>query len=213
VTPTGKPPSGAADAVAEPDPLNGAPILEEFLQLDPEKVPPAVGNLLAVFREPVDSYEQLGDEAISAQAVRAIVTEIVTRQRTEREVFVAALGAYKDLTERLAVEVADARSELSAQAELAQLERAQLLQEFLDRLDLLTAKISTSAGRYEAELADKNVLLEDRERRVEIYAGQAINAQNMLADIQRSTSWRVTAPVRLLSRMLARRATSGQPEN
>jgi hypothetical protein len=155
----------------------------------------------------------LGDEAISAQAVRAIVTEIVTRQRTEREVFVAALGAYKDLTERLAVEVADARSELSAQAELAQLERAQLLQEFLDRLDLLTAKISTSAGRYEAELADKNVLLEDRERRVEIYAGQAINAQNMLADIQRSTSWRVTAPVRLLSRMLARRATSGQPEN
>jgi hypothetical protein len=213
VTPTRKPPSGAADAVAEPDPLDGAPILEEFLLLDPENVPPAVGNLLAVFREPIDSYEQLGDEAISAQAVRAIVTEIVTRQRTEREVFVAALGAYKDLTERLAVEVADARSELSAQAEMAQLERAQLLQEFLDRLDLLTAKISTSAGRYEAELADKNVLLEDRERRVEIYAGQAINAQNMLADIQRSTSWRVTAPVRLLSRMLARRATSGQPEN
>ena len=158
----------------------GAPILEEFLQLDPENVPPAVGNLLAVFREPVDSYEQLGDEAISPQAVRAIVTEIVTRQRTEREVFVSALGAYKDLTDRLAVEVADARSELSAQAELAQLERAQLLKEFLDRLDVLTAKISTSAARYEAELAEKDVLLEDRERRAEIYAGHAINAQSML---------------------------------
>ena len=77
MTPTRKPPSGAADAVAEPDPLSGGPILEEFLQLDPESVPPAVGNLLAVFREPVDSYEQLGDEAISPQAVRAIVTEIV----------------------------------------------------------------------------------------------------------------------------------------
>ena len=213
MTPTRKPPTGAADAVAEPDPLNGAPILEEFLQLDPESVPPAVGNLLTVFREPIDSYEQLGDEAISPQAVRAIVTEIVTRQRTEREVFVAALGAYRDLTERLSVEVADARSELAAQAESAQLERAQLLKEFLDRLDVLTAKISTSAARYEAELADKDVLLEDRERRVEIYAGQAINAQNMLADIHRSTSWRVTAPVRLLSRMLARRATSVQPEN
>ena len=147
MTPTRKPPAAAADAVAEPDPLIGAPILEEFLQLDPENVPPAVGNLLAVFREPVDSYEQLGDEAISPQAVRAIVTEIVTRQRTEREVFVSALGAYKDLTDRLAMEATDARSELSAQAELAQLERAQLLKEFLDRLDVLTAKISTSAAR------------------------------------------------------------------
>jgi hypothetical protein len=213
VTPTRKPPSGAADAVAEPDPLNGTPILEEFLQLDPEKVPPAVGSLLAVFREPVDSYEQLGDEAISAQAVRAIVTEIVTRQRTEREVFVTALGAYKDLTERLTMEVSDARSELAAQAELAQLERAQLLKEFLDRLDVLTAKISTSAARYEAELAEKDVLLEDRERQAEIYAGHAINAQSVLADMQHSTSWRLTAPVRLLSRMLARRATPVQPEN
>ena len=37
VTPTRKPPSGAADAVAEPDPLIGAPILEEFLQLDPRE--------------------------------------------------------------------------------------------------------------------------------------------------------------------------------
>jgi hypothetical protein len=199
--------------VAEPDPLYGAPILEEFLQLDPESVPPAVGSLLAVFREPVDSYEQLGDEAISPQAVRAIVTEIVTRQRTEREVFVSALGAYKDLTERLAVEVADARCELTAQAESAQLERAQLLKEFLDRLDVLTAKISTSAARYEAELAEKDVLLEDQERRTEIYAGHAINAQSMLADMQSSTSWRVTAPVRLLSRMLARRATPVPPEN
>jgi hypothetical protein len=213
VTPTRKPPSGAADAVAEPDPLDGAPILEEFLLLDPENVPPAVGNLLAVFREPIDSYEQLGDEAISAQAVRAIVTEIVTRQRTEREVFVSALGAYKDLTERLAMEVADARSELSTQAELAQLERAQLLKEFLDRLDVLTAKISTSAARYEAELAERDVLIEDRERQAEIYAGNAINAQNMLADMQHSTSWRLTAPVRLLSRMLAKKAAPVQPEN
>ena len=213
MTPTRKPPSGAADAVAEPEPLIGAPILEEFLQLDPENVPPAVGNLLAVFREPVDSYEPLGDEAISPQAVRAIVTEIVTRQRTEREVFVSALGAYKDLTERLAMEVADARSELSAQAEPAQLERAQLLKEFLERLDVLTAKISTSAARYEAELAEKDVLIEDRERQAEIYAGHAMNAQSMLADMQRSTSWRLTAPVRLLSRMLARRATPVQPEN
>ena len=55
--------------------------------------------------------------------------------------------------------------------------------------------------------------IEDRERQAEIYAGHAINAQSMLADMQHSTSWRLTAPVRLLSRMLARRATPVQPEN
>ena len=84
------------------------------------------------------------------------------------------------------------------------------MREFLDRVDQLSSKISTSAARYSGELAEKDALLEALERRAEEYAGHAANAQSIIDDMHRSTSWRVTAPVRLLSRMLARRA---QPEN
>jgi hypothetical protein len=205
VTTTPQTPSGSTDDVTEPNPLTDSPVLQELLQLDPAKVPPGIGSLLAVFSQPAESYEQLGEEAISPQVVRAIVTELVTRRQTEREVFLSALSAYKDLTERLAVEVADARSELSAQAEAAQLERAQLLKEFLDRLDVLTAKISTSAARYARELEDKDRLFDDQEQRVLAYAGVAANTQSAIDDIYRSSSWRLTAPLRLLSRLAARR--------
>ncbi len=213
MTPPHKPPSGAADAVAKSDPLADAPILEEFFRLNPENVPPAVGNLLAVFSEPVEDYRELGDEAISPEAVRGILTELVERQHTERRVFLSALGAYKDLTDRLAVEVADSRSDLAEQTEAARLERAQLVQDFLDRLDVLTAKISTSAARYEAKLSEKDLLIDDAELRVEIYAGHAADARSVIADMEHSTSWRMTAPVRLLSRLLAQKATPVQPDN
>ncbi|HEX4433717.1 MAG TPA: hypothetical protein VH012_02740 [Acidimicrobiales bacterium] len=201
------------DAAAASDAVPDAPILEEFLRLDPESVPPAVGNLLAVIRQPADSLDALGDDMLSPQTVRAIVTGLVTRQQAEREVFLSALGAYKDLADRLALEAADARDQLSLQTEAARLEQAQMLRDFLERLDVLTAKISTSAARYEAELAEKDVLIEDRERQAEAYAGHAANAQSTIDDIRRSTSWRLTAPVRLLSRMLAQRATPVEPEN
>jgi len=210
VTTRGKTPS---DAAAGMGPQSDVPTLDEFLQLDPASVPPAVGSLLAVFREPVGSYELLGEEAIPPHAVRAIVAELVERQHTERDVFLSALRAYKELSERLGLEVAEARGELAILTEEARIERAQLLQEFLDRLDVLTAKISTSAARYESELAAKDVLIEDHERRAEVYAGHAANAQSIIEDMHRSTSWRVTAPVRLLSRLLARRATPAQPES
>jgi hypothetical protein len=201
------------DVAAGSDAIPETPILEEFLRLDPESVPQAVGNLLAVMREHADSLDAVGDELLSPQTVRAIVTGLVTRQQAEREVFLSALGAYKDLADRLALEVDDARDQLSAQTEAARLEQARLLQEFLGRLDVLTAKISTSAARYEAELAQRNVLIEDGERRVEAYAGLAVNAESTINDMRRSTSWRLTAPVRLLSRMLAKRATPVEPEN
>jgi hypothetical protein len=201
------------DAAAGSDAVPDAPILEEFLRLDPESVPPAVGNLLAVIREPSDSLDALGDEMLSPQTVRAIVAGLVTRQQAEREVFLSALGAYKDLADRLAVDVADTRDRLTAQTEAARLEQANLVREFLERLDVLTAKISTSAARYEAELAHKDVLIDDGERRVEAYAGLAVSAQSTIDDIHRSTSWRLTGPVRLLSRMLAQRATPVEPEN
>ena len=202
-----------SEATASLGSQSDAPDLEEFLQLDPASVPPAVGSLLAVFREPVGTYELLGEEAIPPHAVRAIVTEMVERQQTEREVFLSALRAYKELSERLGLEVAQTRSELATLAEEARIERTRLLQEFLDRLDVLTAKISTSAARYESELTAKDLLIEDNERRAEAYAGQAAIAQSIIEDMHRSTSWRVTAPVRLLSRLLARRATPAQPES
>ena len=86
--------------------------------------------------------------------------------------------------------------------------------EFLDRIDHLSSKISTSAARYEAQLAEKDVLLQDGERRVEAYAGTGgRRAEQPSTDIRHSTSWRVTAPVRLLSRMLAKRAAPARPEN
>jgi len=210
VTASRKTPSEATASLGS---QSDAPDLEEFLQLDPASVPPAVGSLLAVFREPVGTYELLGEEAIPPHAVRAIVTEMVERQQTEREVFLSALRAYKELSERLGLEVAQTRSELATLAEEARIERTRLLQEFLDRLDVLTAKISTSAARYESELTAKDLLIEDNERRAEAYAGQAANAQSIIEDMHRSTSWRVTAPVRLLSRLLARRATPAQPES
>jgi len=210
VTASRKTPSEATASLGS---QSDAPDLEEFLQLDPASVPPAVGSLLSVFREPVGSYELLGEEAIPPHAVRAIVTEMVERQQTEREVFLSALRAYKELSERLGLEVAQTRSELATLAEEARIERTRLLQEFLDRLDVLTAKISTSAARYESELTAKDLLIEDNERRAEAYAGQAANAQSIIEDMHRSTSWRVTAPVRLLSRLLARRATPAQPES
>ena len=89
---------------------SGAPILEEFLQLDPENVPPAVGDLLAVFREPVDSYEQ-GDEPISRSGRHGHLTEIMTRQQQPSgRSSCPRSGAYKDLTERLTLEVAERAS-------------------------------------------------------------------------------------------------------
>jgi hypothetical protein len=211
VTPSHKPPSG--EAVAQSNPLADAAGLEELFSLNPENVPPAVGNLLAVFREPVELFEQLGDEANSPQAIRAVVTGLVERQHAEREVFLSALSAYKDLTDRLAGELVEARSDLATQAEAAALEQARLLQEFLDRLDVLTAKISTSAARYESELAEKDLLIRDRERRVEVYAGQAADARSVIEDIEHSTSWRLTAPIRLISRILAQKAAPVRPDN
>ena len=148
-----------------------------------------------------------------SQAVRALIGQVIEQQHAEREAFLSALRVYEEQTTRLTAEVAEARNELSSQIEAARQEREYLVAEFLDRLDQLSSKVSTSASRYESELAQKNVLIEDRERRVEIYAGQAADAQSKLDDIQRSTSWRVTAPVRLLSRMLAKQATPARPEN
>ena len=81
-------------------------------------------------------------------------------------------------------------------------------------LDAQGYEVCTGIGPDLMEAA-VHALIEAQERRLEVYAGHAANAQSIIEDMHKSTSWRVTAPVRLLSRMLARRApsTRAQPEN
>ena len=114
--------------------------------------------------------EQLDDDTVSPPTLRAIVTGLIERQQVERESFLAALGAYRDLTERLSADLADARETLALETDRARVERQQLVKEFLDRVDVLSAKISTSAARFTAELAEKEVLREQAEQRGLAYA-------------------------------------------
>jgi hypothetical protein len=171
----------------------------------PQDDPSALGDLLAMSGEPVEVYDYLGNEPIPPHAVGMIVAGLIERQRMEREAFHSALTAYKDLNAQLAVDVAHAQRELATQAESARVEREQLVAEFLDRLDVLAAKISTSAARYSAQLEEKDQILEEHVQRILAYAGQAATAQSVIDDIHRSRSWRVTAPIRLMSRMIGRR--------
>ena len=128
------------------------------------------------------------------------------RQHAERAAFLAALRMYQQLTAHLTDDLTAAQSELAAQREGGRLERETLIREFLDRLDVLSAKISTSAWKYSAELAEKDRRIEVVEKEVLAYAGLAANAQSVIDDIRQSSSWRLTAPVRLLSRMMGRPA-------
>ena len=177
--------------------------LERILEFEPS----AVRTLVAVLTEPVATMEQIDDETVSPLALRAFVTDLVERQRAEREAFFAALAAYKELTERLGLDVTDARRELAVETERARLERQQLVKDFLDRVDVLSAKISTSAARFTGELAEKDVLLQQERDRVLAYAQIAATAQSVIDDMQASNSWRLTRPVRLLSRILRQRSS------
>ncbi len=189
------------EAVVAQVPVDGAVPTVELLR----NVPSAVGGLMDIFSESVEAFEQPGGESVSPVALRAMVARLIERQGADRQALLSALRAYKDLTTRLTIDVSDARSELASQAELARLEREHLVKEFLDRLDVLSAKISTSAARSAAELEEKDRLLQEQEQRVLAYAGQAATAQSVIDDIRQSSSWRVTAPLRLMSRFVGRR--------
>ena len=184
-------------------PVDGATPSVELLH----HVPSTVAAPVDIFSEPVEAIEGLDDESASPLVLRAIVTRLIERQHSDREVFQSALKAYQDLTERLAMEVAETRGQLASQTQAARLEREHLVKEFLDRFDVLSAKISTSASRFAAELETKDRNLEDQERRLLAYAGQAATAQSVIEDIYGSSSWRFTAPLRLMSRMMNRRTS------
>jgi hypothetical protein len=191
-----------AEAVVAQRPADeGAPIVEML-----RKAPYAVGAFLALFGEQVDLQHLLQHEPEPSQAVRVLIGRVIDQQRAERAAFLSALRVQREEAARLSREVVAARSELAGQMEAARREREHLVAEFLDRVDELSAKVSTTASRYAAALADKDALLEAEGRKVEAYAGKAADAQSVLDDMERSTSWRITAPVRLLSRLLAARA-------
>jgi hypothetical protein len=198
----------AAEPVPEP-----ADHAVSIVDLLPDRTD-ALGNLAQLLGEHAELEQLLASEPVSPLA-RAIIGRLIEQQTAEREAFLSALRVYKEETARLALDVSQARAEVFQQVELARAERAQLIGEFLDRVDQLSAKISTSAARYSAQLDEKDILLRDAERRAEIYAGNAANAQSVVADMRRSSSWRLTAPIRLLSRMLARGAAtkSTQPDD
>jgi hypothetical protein len=153
---------------------------------------------------------EFGRESELPDAIVAFIGRMMEQQQAERETFLAALRVYKEETARLTLEVSQARGELSAQVQASREEREHLIAEFLDRVDQLSASLATSSARYAAKLNEKDMLLEDKERKVEAYAGIAANAQSTVDDMRRSSSWRLTIPLRVASRLMARRARSGR---
>lgn len=202
--------SGDRDREATPPPADYAVSVVDLLPDRPE----SAGNLAQLLGQHAELEQLLASEPVSPMA-RAIVGRLLEQQAAEREAFMSALRVYKEETARLGLDVSQARTELSQQVELARAEREHLIGEFLDRVDQLSAKISTSASRYTSKLEEKEILLRDAQHKIEVYAGHAATAQSIIADMRRSSSWRLTAPIRLLSKMLSRPspATATQPDN
>ncbi len=165
----------------------------------------------AVVVEALDGGAAGSPVASVASVETGVASALNERRQAERAAFLAALRMYEQLTTHLTEDLTAARSDLAAQREGARLEREASTKAFDDRLDVLSAKISTSAAKYSAELAEKDRTIEDVEKKMLAYAGLAADAQSVIDDIHRSSSWRVTAPVRLLSRLMGR-AAAGRPE-
>jgi vacuolar-type H+-ATPase subunit H len=203
-------PEGPDREVPAPLPADQAVSVVDLLPDRPE----SAGSLSQLLGEHAELEQLLASEPVSPMA-RAIIGRLLEQQVAEREAFMSALRVYKEETARLVVDVSQARAELSQQIEIARAEREHLIAEFLDRVDQLSAKISTSAARYSGQLEEKEILLRDAEKRAEVYAGHAANAQSIIADMRRSSSWRLTGPIRLFSKMLSRRApaTVTQPDH
>ncbi len=189
--------------VAQRADKEGTPIVDLL-----RKAPFAVGAFLALLGDQLELHDVLTHDLESSETTRALIGRVIDQQHAERSSLLSTSQIYKDEAARLSIELVRARDEVTQQMEAARREREHLVEQFLDRMDELSAKLSTTASRYSAELADLNALLEAEGRKVEDYAALAANAESLIVDMQRSTSWRITAPVRLVSRMLARKAPS-----
>ena len=188
------------EALVAQEPIDGSSRSVALL----ENVPGAVGSMLTLFGDDDDAHRQIRD-MIGRPATEGPVDRLLERHRMERAAFLEALRTYQDLMVQLSDELATERQGLAAQTEAARLERETLVREFLDRVDLLAAKVSTGASKHKAELELKERQLEDAENRVLAYAGLAASAQDVVDDLRRSSSWRLTAPLRLFSGLMRRR--------
>ncbi len=188
----------AAEILVAQVPHNGATPLVDLLR----DAPPAFRALFAIFAERSEFRHILGPGSISPSAVRTLIDSLNESREIERDTFQIAINATRETMAALATESGALRAELVAYKEQVSLERAAMQNEYFGRLDELTAKLSTSAARYTRELTIRELALQAREREAEMLAGEAAEAQRRLTELQHSSSWRVTAPVRLLSRLI-----------
>ncbi len=189
------------EALVAQEPVDGSSGSVDLL----EHAPGVVGSMLTLFGDQ-SAQGQMGETIELSAAAETLVGRLIERHETERAAFLEALRTYQDLTMQLSDELSAARLGLATQIESARLEREALVKEFLDRVDLLAAKVSTGASKHVAELTLKERQLEDAENRVLAYAGLAASAESVVEDLRRSSSWRVTAPLRLFSGLMRRHA-------
>jgi hypothetical protein len=188
-----------AEALVAQVPVEGAaPVVDRL-----RRGPASLGGVIALLDQQLETAAL--DDAVDGETARAVVARLVARQSAERDAYRSALLAYREMHARLSQELAEARGELAQQVEAARREREHLVGEFMDRLDVLSAKISTSASKARSDLELKERELQAKEEILLAYAGRAAEAEAVIADMRRSSSWRVTAPVRLLSRVLRER--------
>jgi hypothetical protein len=187
-----------ADVLVAQLPVGDAAPLVDHLR----SAPPAFRGLFALFAERSEFRHLLGPDPASPWAVRAVLEELAESRRVERETFEVALRASRETMATLATEAGMLRAELLETKAQASDEKATMQNEFFGRLDEISAKLSTSAAHYNREIALRDVALEARERQAEVLAGEAAEAQRKVAELLNTSSWRMTAPVRLLSRLM-----------
>jgi hypothetical protein len=190
-----------ADVLVAQVPLGNATPLIDLLR----NAPPAFRGLFALFAERSEFRHLLGPEPASPTAVRALIESLTESRRVERETFEVALRTSRETMATLATESGMLRAELIE----AGVEKAVMRDEYFGRLDELSAKLSTSAAHYNRELTVRELALEAREREALMLAAEAAEGQRRVDELLHSSSWRVTAPVRLLSRLMG----SGRARN
>jgi hypothetical protein len=187
-----------ADVLVAQVPLGDATALIDLLR----QAPPAFRGLFALFAERSEFRHLLGPEPASPMAVSALLESLTESRRVERETFQVALRTSRETMAALATQSGMLRAELMESKEQAAIEKAVMQNEYFGRLDELGAKLSTSAAHYSREITERELEIAARVRQAEILAGEAAEAQRKLAELLTSSSWRVTAPVRLLSRLM-----------
>ena len=194
-------------------PVEGTTPLIDLL----DNAPAAVRRLFTLFAERSAYRHVLGSDPASPSDVTAFIDSLKEARQTEREAFKVALEATRETIATLARQSAMLKSELLEfkdrasrelveQREQAQVEMELMRTEYFGRLDELTARLSTSAARHARELTSMELALEGREHEAEVLAGEAAEARRRIDELLGSSSWRMTAPVRLLSRLVGPRA-------